>query len=70
MKTRELKDLHDEMMGLYNTIKREVASRNQNLYERWKAGGFIVDDNVCSMYPNSGEVMDALDDEDEEETET
>lgn len=46
---------YQEMMDLYNDIKRDVRRKNPRFYERWKAGGFIIDEDIVSMYPYLGQ---------------
>lgn len=60
-----------EMMGLYEELKHDIRHADRGLYERWKAGGFLVDPDIVSMYPDMGKVVEILaegeeDDEDEE----
>ena len=57
--TQKLGELND----LFQEIKDEVKERDKRLYEEWKAGGFIVDTNVMSMYPNIEDVVEQLGDE-------
>lgn len=57
----------DELMGLMESIKRAVRMHDRHLYERWKAGGFLVDPDIVSMYPNLNEVVDSLVGEEEAE---
>lgn len=61
-----MNEQYEQMMELYNELKREVRRKDKNLYERWKAGGFLVDDDVLSMYPALGKVVEQLSDEGEE----
>jgi hypothetical protein len=56
----DLQILFDDMMKFYRVIKQEVYARSPYLYERWKAGGFLVDNNV-STYPSLAKVIDILD---------
>lgn len=56
-----------EMMGLFDEIKREVEERDPHLYERWKASGFAVDGGFVSMYPAIEEVVEQLGDEEDED---
>lgn len=63
--TQKLNDL----CGLFQEVKKEVRERDEFLYEQWEAGGFIVDTNVLSMYPNIEEVVEQLGDEDHDEEE-
>jgi hypothetical protein len=57
----------EELLEIYEELKREVKHRDPHEFERWKAGGFLVDDNIMSMYPHLGQVVDKLDVEDEDE---
>jgi hypothetical protein len=57
----------EAMMDGFECFKAIVRDSNKNLYDRWKAGGFLVDTNIVSMYPNAQEVLDSLDLEEEEE---
>lgn len=54
-----------ELLVLFEDIKSEVKRRDPILYERWKAGGFLIDSNIISMYPNLEEVADQLGDVEE-----
>ena len=62
----ELQHKIDQLLCLYGEIKEEIRRTDKSLYERWKAGGFLVDDNIVSMYPALQEVSDCLPEEDEE----
>jgi hypothetical protein len=55
-----MREQFDEMMGLYQAIKRKIRQLDPHLYERWKAGGFIVDKDIVSMYPDLGSVVEDL----------
>jgi hypothetical protein len=59
MKT-DLVENFEKLLELFNSIKSEVRRRDKHLYEQWKAGGFLVDDNVVSMYPSLPEVIERL----------
>lgn len=60
---------YEALIELFNEIKDEIEERDPNEYARWKAGGFILDTNIISMYPNLDEVVERLgDSEDEENT--
>ena len=69
MDDQELQESFDEMMSLYEDIKSEVKRRNKHAYESWKAGGFLIDDDIISMYPYLGKVVESLTEEVEEEEE-
>lgn len=58
-----LYDLYDELIVTYNEIKKEVRRRDPREYERWKAGGFLIDGDIISMYPDLGAVVAKLGDE-------
>jgi hypothetical protein len=67
-----MREKFEQMMALYEELKREVRRRDPHAYERWKAGGFLVDNEILSMYPALEEVVDRLnydEDDDEEEEE-
>lgn len=48
-------------------IKSRVKKVDKHLYERWKAGGFLVDDNIVTMYPNVLEVVESIDNDDDDD---
>lgn len=56
-----------KLLDLFEQVKREVKNENPNFYERWKAGGFILDSNIVSMYPSLEEYDEPLYDEEEDE---
>jgi hypothetical protein len=59
-----------ELMELYYEVKEELRRSEPQFYERWKAGGFLVDNDIYSMYPCLEKLMEDMDEEDEtEETE-
>lgn len=55
-----LQERFDKMMSLYEELKYEIQQSDKHLYEQWKAGGFIVDDDVMSMYPNMQKCINTL----------
>ncbi len=57
----------DRLMIAFDEVKSEVKRRNSKLYERWKAGGFMVSGDFVSMYPSIEEVMEELGEEDHDE---
>ena len=63
----ELEQNLEDLMSLYCDIKHEVKMRNPLLYERWKAGGFLVDDDIYSMYPSLSKVVELLAEEAQED---
>jgi hypothetical protein len=44
----------------YQDFKRLVRDRSPLLYEQWKAGGFLVDDDIISYYPSATKVFESL----------
>ncbi len=56
----DLREQLETLLEAFNEIKATVRREDKPLYERWKAGGFIVDDNIHSMYPNVSEVVEKL----------
>ena len=64
----DLKELYEELMGIYVDLKRDVRIKNHLFYERWKAGGFRIDEDVLDVvYPNLGEMPELADDYEEED---
>lgn len=47
----DLQKMIDELYCLYNDVKNEVRRKDKRFFERWKAGGFIIDEDILSMYP-------------------
>jgi hypothetical protein len=65
-----LRELVDDVYGAWDQIKREIRQLDPHLYEQWRAGGFLVDEDVMSMYPSLSTVIEKLGlDESEEENE-
>ncbi len=68
-----IQETYNSLMSLYNELKHQIQNSDRNLYERWKAGGFLIDDDIISMYPNLTQVVEILsedndvDNEEEEE---
>jgi aryl carrier-like protein len=62
-----LRELVDELYSNWDLIKRSIKSDYPQFYERWKAGGYIVDEDVLSMYPCLSQIMDIIDEEQEDE---
>lgn len=67
--------IEDDLRNLLETlhrIKQKVRNADPNLYERWRAGGFLTDASVVSMYPSIEKVVELLidaDSDDDSETE-
>ena len=56
----DLSDKLENMLDLFYQIKQEVKKRDRHLYEQWKAGGFLVDEDIMSMYPNCRQAVESL----------
>lgn len=54
----ELKEFYEGLMENYNEFKLAIKRENPQAYERWKAGGFVVDESIVSMYPDATEVFE------------
>jgi uncharacterized membrane protein len=61
-----LKEKLQKMLDLYVEIKEEVQRKDPDLYERWKAGGFLVDSSIVSYYPDIDSVVESIKEEEEE----
>jgi len=48
---------YEEMMNLYNRIKKNLAIIAPSEYERWKSGGCKIDIEFQSTSPTLGEVL-------------
>ena len=72
----EMRDMFNNFMSDYWSIKQFIKDYAPEEYERWKAGGHLVDNNVYSMYPSIGPTFDSalenfedeLDNEEEDDT--
>jgi hypothetical protein len=67
MNKEDLREIEEGLYGNLEKLKNLLKAKNKHLYERWKAGGFIVDTNIVSMYPNAQDVIEQLQDEDEDD---
>ena len=66
----ELKSLFDDFMRDFRYFKDFIKSTNRAAYENWKAGGFLVDKDIISMYNTMEQAFDsALDNLEDEEAE-
>ena len=69
---KKINELVDQLYCDFDQIKRIVKEKDKHLYDRWAAGGFLIETNLVSMYPNIQEVLEILEssnegDEDEED---
>lgn len=60
MTDEELRKEFTSFMESYNKIKNEVSKRDSHRYERWKAGGFVIDTTIVSMYDNLEDVIESI----------
>lgn len=71
MDREELQSAFDSFMSDFIFLKDFIKSTNRAAYENWKAGGFLVDNNIVSMYNTMEQAFDSaldnLEDEEEEE---
>ncbi len=70
MNKEQFEDLQDRvanLMDLYEDIKHDIKHNDRHLFERWKAGGFCIDSDIMSMYPNLEAVVEALEVEEDNE---
>jgi hypothetical protein len=58
-----------DFMDRYELIKEHIRRTNTRAYDRWKAGGFIVDHSVASYYPTLLQTVEDVGYEGEEEEE-
>lgn len=56
----DIKKQFEDMMDTYYQLKELIRRHDKHLYERWKAGGFIVDNDIISMYPNMENAIDSM----------
>ena len=62
----DVKQQMEQCLDFMLNFKRLVSEINPHLYERWKAGGFMVDSNIISHYPNVEEVYESIESDVEE----
>jgi len=62
-----LKERIENLVCEYMEIKREIRQINPRFYERWKAGGYLIDEDIISMYPNINDILDTLPEEEDED---
>lgn len=67
----ELKSVFDAFMTDFVFLKEFIKSTDRASYENWKAGGFLVDNNIVSMYNTMEQAFESalgnLEEEEEEE---
>ena len=57
---QETKEKCEELINLYLDIKNEIRRQEPRLFERWKAGGFLVNSDIISMYPTLEQVVEEV----------
>lgn len=63
MRQLEISEAYEQLMESFQTFQNLVRSNDRQLYEQWKAGGFMVSEDFVSMYPNATEVFEKLESE-------
>jgi hypothetical protein len=64
--------IHEEIENLlssFSYLKSEIRRENSEWYARWKAGGFLIDSNIVSYYPNIEDYLTLDVDEEPEDEE-
>ena len=59
----------DDLYCLYEDIKREVKTNHKDFYQRWKAGGYLIDTDIISSYPPLEKLLYLLDEDEEDDDE-
>jgi len=57
-----LSELINNVYANWDLIKRLIKQEDPQLYEQWKAGGYLVDEDVFSIYPCLSRVLEKLED--------
>jgi len=66
----ELQSLFEDFLQDFHYFKDFIKAYNRAAYENWKAEGFLVDNNIISMYKTMEQAFDsALDNLEKEEEE-
>lgn len=52
--------VYNAMMEFYANLKEQVRLTAPHDFEQWKAGGFLIDPDVLSMYPSLGQIIEKL----------
>lgn len=61
----DLTETYNALCEAYQEFKQQVRQLDSHLFERWKAGGFLIDSDIISDYPNAEEVFELLEDNEE-----
>lgn len=57
-----------QLVTLFQEVKSEIKTWDKHFYERWKAGGYLIDQSILSDYPNLEELLWTPEEKDEDET--
>ena len=58
----ELQEDLENFVERYEHLKSLICSLDPEWYEQWKAGGYLVDSDILSMYPNIYDILEKLED--------
>ena len=47
----ESQQLIEALINRYQKVKHIIQQEDPDFYEQWKAGGFLIDSDIVSMYP-------------------
>jgi len=56
----ELKQALDDTLEAYERLKHQIRYLDQTLYERWRAGGFQIDEDILTIYPTAEWIVKEL----------
>lgn len=62
-----LQEALDQLSMAFGEFSSALKKADKKVYEQWKAGGYIVSDNVVSMYPSAQEAADQVGEDEEED---
>lgn len=55
-----MKEEIEAFLESYEFLKKQIRSNDPQLFARWKAGGFLVDNDVVSMYPTLVSILETM----------
>lgn len=64
-----LKKEIENLLSSFQIVKSQIKLENPEWYESWKSGGFLIDSNIVSYYPNIEGYFDLSKEDDEFEEE-
>ena len=62
-----LPEMVDDLYSNWDLIKRTIERDYPRFYQQWKAGGYLVDEDILSMYPCLSQIMDIIDTEEKDQ---